>query len=164
MIFAIPGHISMIRNGLFWYDGIDKPDYSLEAMKEFSVQRTQFCANRSDLSKEVKKGIHPLIIKTQTRRLNRGIYKVGKDYAVQSKRGVKAEPDIRIVMDRIWGESVAEFHREDSTVYPIPISKEDAWAEGGYTPAEYEEIYLPFKPKQNRFRRWVFEFHVIERR
>ena len=102
------------------------------------------------------------IIKTESRRPNRGIYQVGRDYAVQPKRGVKAEPDIRIVMDRIWEESTAEFHREDSTVLPILISKENAWAEGGYTPMEYEEVYLKLNPKRNRFRRWAFEFHVIE--
>ena len=81
---------------------------------------------------------------------------------MQKKRGAKAEPDIRIVMDRIWEESTAEFHREDSTVYPIPISKEGAWAEGGYTPVEYEEVFLKFNPKGNRFRRWVFEFHAVK--
>jgi hypothetical protein len=42
--------------------------------------------------------------KTQTRRLNRGIYQVGRDYAVQSKRGVKAESAIRIVIDEICEE------------------------------------------------------------
>ena len=102
------------------------------------------------------------IVKTQTRRLNRGIYEVGKDYAVQRKRGVKAEPGIRIVMDRIWEDIIAESHREDSTVYPIPISKENAWAEGGYPPAEYEEVFLKLNPKGNRFRRWAYEFHVID--
>ena len=102
------------------------------------------------------------IVKTETRRPNRGIYQIGKNYAVQRKRGVKAEPDIRIVMDRIWEEIIAEFHHEDSTVYPILISKESAWAEGGYTPEEYEKIYLKLNPKRNRFRRYVFKFHVIE--
>ena len=104
----------------------------------------------------------PKVVKTQTRRLNRGIYQIGKDYAVQRKRGVKAEPDIRIVMDRIWEEIIAEFHHEDSTVYPISISKENAWAEGGYTPDEYEKVFRELNPKQNRFRRYGFEFHAIE--
>jgi hypothetical protein len=116
MIFNVPGHIDMIRNGT----------------------------------------------KTQTRRVNRGIYQVGRDYAVQQKRGVKAEIDIRIVMDRIREETIAEFHHDDSTIYPISISKEDAWAEGGYTPEQFEETYQEFKSKGNRFRRIVFEFHVTD--
>ena len=132
MIFAVEGHIDMIRNGLCFL-----PADNLNSPAELRI------------------------IKTQTRRLNRGIYKVGKDYAVQRKRGVKAEPDIRIVMDAIWEEIIAEFHREDSTVYLIPISKENAWSEGGYTPLEYEEVSRKLNPKWNRFRRWAFEFHVI---
>ena len=138
MIFNVPSHIAMIRNGL--------------ALRGAYVL--------------------PLghIIKTQTRRINRSYYQVESErkkphemgYAVQSKRGVKGEPDIRIVMDRIWEESTAEFHREDSTVYPILISKGSAWAEGGYTPMEYEEVYLKLNPKGNRFRRWAFKFHVIK--
>jgi len=135
MIFNVLGHIEMIRNGLMQYHLLSD---SLNCPAE---QR---------------------IVKTQTRRSNRGIYKVGKDYAVQKKRGVPAEPSIRIVMDKIWEESTAEYHREDSTVYPIPISKKDAWAEGGYTPVEYEETFLKLNPKRNRFRRWAFKFHVVK--
>ena len=131
MIFNVPGHIELIRNGLH-------------------AEVTE------------KAGNPTAIVKTQTRRLNRGIYQVGKDYAVQRKRGVKAEPDIRIVFGKIWEEIIAEFHREDSTVYQILISKGDAWAEGGYTPEQYEKVFLKFNPKGNRFRRWAFEFHVIE--
>ena len=139
MIFAAEGHIEMIRNG-----GL--------ALRGTYV-------------------LHPgAIIKTQTRRVNRGYYKLEAErkkphktgYAVQRKRGVKGEPDIRIIFDNIWEESTAEFHREDSTVYPIPISKEDAWAEGGYNPEEYEEVFLKLNPKGNRFSRWAFEFHCVE--
>jgi len=101
-------------------------------------------------------------IKTQTRRVNRGMYYVGSNYAVQRKRGVKAEPDIRIVMDRVWEETTAIFHREDSTIETITISRKDAWAEGGYAPVEYEKIFQKLNPKRNRFSRWAFEFHVIE--
>ena len=139
MIFNVPGHIQMIRNGL-------------------------------DSRFTDEKGKSLIIVKTQTRRIKRGIYKLESErkkphkigYAVQRKCGVTAEPDIRIMMDRIWEEIIAEFHREDSTVYPILISKGNAWAEGGYTPTEYEEIYLKLNPKGNRFRRWAFEFHVVE--
>ena len=170
MIFNVPGHIGMIRNGLFWYEGIDKPDWSARGMKEYYIQRAQFLADRPDVSKEVKEGLHPLIEKTESRRPNRGVYQVEAKrkkphytgYAVQRKRGVPAELDIRIVMDRIWEERTAEFHHTDCTVYPILISKESAWAEGGYTPTEYEEAYLKLNPKENRFRRWAFKFHVIK--
>jgi len=90
--------------------------------------------------------------KTQTRRLNRGIYQVGGDYAVQRKRGVKAELDIRIVIDAITHEYKGA----------IPISNEDAWAEGGYTPEEYEKTFRELNPKWDGWARWVFEFHCIE--
>lgn len=138
MIFNVPGHIEMIRNGL-------------------ALQGTYVLPFEH-------------VIKTQTRRIKRSYYQVESErkkaheigYAVQRKRGTKGEADIRIVMDRIWEESTAEFHREDSTIYPILISKGDAWAEGGYNPVEYEEVYLKINPKGNRFRRWAFEFHVIE--
>ena len=138
MIFNVPGHIERIRDGLY-----------ISACHPYVTGIT--------------------LVKTETRRPNRGIYQIEAErkkphytgYAVQRKRGVPAEPDIRIVMDRIWEESTAEYHREDCMVYPIPISKESAWAEGGYTPVEYEEIYLKLNPKRNRFRRWAFKFHVV---
>ncbi len=154
MIFNVPGHIEMIRNGLFWYDGIDKLDWSLKEMQNYHTHRAQFLADNPNISKEVKAGLHPLIIKTQTRRLNRGIYQVGKSYAVQRKRGAKAELDIRIVMDRIWKERYAEY-------LCCYISEEDAIAEGGYTPIDYEELFRKLNPKWSGAR-WAFEFHVIE--
>ena len=96
--------------------------------------------------------------KTQTRRLNRGIYQVGRDYAVQRKRGVKAESDIRIVMDRIWEEK----RRLTHLGLRLFITPQDAWAEGGYTPLEFEEIFDKLDPKWDGPKRWVFKFHVIE--
>lgn len=104
-------------------------------------------------------------IKTQTRRLNRGIYQVGKDYAVQAKRGMKAEPDIRIVIDEIWeedglgiaGGGPAVGNRANDRY----LSEEDAWAEGGYTPIQFEEMFNVVYPKRD-WTRWVFKFHVIE--
>ena len=103
--------------------------------------------------------------KTQTRRANRGIYQVGKDYAVQSKRGVKAESDMRIVIEKIWEEDglgiaggIPAVGNRENDVY---LSEEDAWAEGGYTPKQFEEIFTALNPKRD-WTRWVFEFHVIE--
>ena len=133
MIFNVPMHITYIRNGL--------PSLSADAL---------------NLPIELR------IVKTQTRRLNRGIYKVGRDYAVQRKRGVTAEPGIRIVMDRIWEEKCI------STGIYVParffdyLSDENAAAEGGYTPFEFEKIFLKLNPTWNREYRWAFEFHVIE--
>jgi hypothetical protein len=121
MIFNVPGHIDMIRNGM----------------------------------------------KTQTRRVNRGIYQVGRDYAVQHKRGVKAEEDIRIVIDVIRKEigkiiSISGSGCEYANAAEICITKEDAWNEGNYTPSLYESDFREVYPKWNGFSRWIFKFHVIE--
>lgn len=131
MIFNIPGHVSMIQNGLFYEKNrIRYPD---------------------------------MIVKTQTRRLNRGIYQVGKDYAVQRKRGVKAEQDIRIVMDKIWEEPCFKPSPYSPSGHHFArILEEDAWAEGGYTPAQFEKLFAKLNPKWNGWSRWAFAFHVIE--
>lgn len=142
MIFNVLGHINMIRNGLF-YHFASKPEFS-EYIKGMYPPR-------------YKSGAYPLLIKTETRRPNRGIYQVGKDYAVQPKRGVKAEPSIRIVMDRIWKEEAEKFVDECEVV----ISKESAWAEGGYTPTEFEELFANLNPEWLGWSRWAFKFHVI---
>ena len=133
MIFAVLGHIDMIRNGLDKGDALARIDPNLYQTMPLTI------------------------IKTQTRRLNRGIYKVGKDYAVQRKRGVKAEPDIRIVIDMIWEEEVEEVDERE-----VIISKEDAWAEGGYTPTEFEDLFADLNLEWLGWSRWAFEFHVIE--
>lgn len=97
--------------------------------------------------------------KTQTRRLNRGIYKIGNNYAVQIKRGVKAEEDIRIVMNNIWLEKA-----DLDFILPnkIQISSYDARAEGDYIPFEYEQEFKKAYPKWDGLERWVFTFHAIE--
>ena len=102
--------------------------------------------------------------KTQTRRINKGVYQIGRSYAVQLKRGAKAEPGIRIVMDKIWEESEAEVIIDER--YPrmgrICISTKDALAEGGYTPLEYELEFEKLYPIWDGKSRWVFEFHAVE--
>ena len=133
MIFNVPGHIDMIRNGLKKHPPISH--------------------------------IPPrFYVKTQTRRVNRGVYQEGRDYAVQSKRGVKAEADIRIIMDEIWEEEALEFLAENEKKYPVElyISKEDAWAEGGYTPTQFEGVFRGLNFKWDGWSRWAFKFHVIE--
>lgn len=141
MIFAAEGHIEMIRNGL-------ATGYHSHVPQETSTFPVKLIPEE--------------VVKTQTRRLNRGIYKVGKDYAVQKKRGVKAEPGIRIVMDEIYEEKRIPHGIPTPTRYfDYYIRAEDAWAEGGYMPEEYEKLFIALNPKKNQSR-WVFKFHVIE--
>jgi len=148
MIFAVEGHIEMIRNGLMRYHLLS------DILNCPAEQR---------------------IVKTETRRPKRGIYQVGKDYAVQRKRGVKAESDIRIMMDEIWLETQGivrtnyflecmgvQLNEGILYVRGIPISKENAWAEGGYTPEGFEKIFSEVSPKWDGWKRWAFKFHVVE--
>ena len=136
MIFNVPGHIDMIREGLY-------------------------------------SPIPGTIVKTETRRLNRGVYQIEAQrkkphkigYAVQLKRGVKAEPDIRIVMDRIWEERAGSFLiTTEDTTYPteLLISNESAWAEGGYTPDKYEKVFRDLNPNWDGWTRWAYKFHAIK--
>lgn len=128
MIFNVPGHIEMIRNGLKKH-----PPISHTPPKFY--------------------------VKTQTRRATRGKYQVGRDYAVQRKRGVKAETDIRIVMAVIWQEKPTGY----VIGYPIfQISKEDALAEGGYDPISFEQCFESLGVIREWPERWAFGFHVIE--
>jgi len=134
MIFNVPGHIDMIRNGLLVHGA----------------------------ALEIWQG--KIIVKTQTRRVKRGYYQVEADrkkphkigYAVQLKRGAKGEPDIRIVMDRIWEEE----RRLTHLGLRMLITPQDAWAEGGYTVQEYEKLFRELNPKWDGLIRWAFEFHV----
>ena len=133
MIFNVPGHIDMIRNGLYHLpvDALNNP-------------------------------IEERRIKTQTRRVNRGIYQEGRDYAVQRKRGVKAEGDIRIEIDEIWEECCKKRVDIVGNLMSPCISIEDAKVEGGYIPYDYELEFEKAYPKWDGNGRWVFEFHVIE--
>ena len=97
---------------------------------------------------QIRKGI-----KTQTRRRNRGIYQIGHSYSVQKGRGIKGEPDIRIVMEKIW----EEIHLQGDL-----ISEKDALKEGGYTPEQYEETYQKINPHLEGGKRFGFEFHGIK--
>jgi len=44
----------------------------------------------------------------------------------------------------------------------MSIPKEDAWAEGGYSPEEYEKVFRELNPKWDGWSRWAYKFHVIE--
>ena len=106
-------------------------------------------------------GVHSEMIRTgrmtQTCRVNRGIYQVGRDYAVQRKRGVKAEPNIRIEMDGIWEEWCAH-----SGGNPYHILPQNAQAEGGYIVEGFEKLFRETYPKWDGEKRWAFKFHVTE--
>ena len=92
-------------------------------------------------------------MKTQTRRIGRGTYKVGHSYAIQPCRTCKGVQGYRIVMDSIRTEFTDIFHT---------ISTKDAIAEGGYTPEEFESLFRAMYPKWNYVTRCVFMFHVVE--
>ena len=103
-------------------------------------------------------------IKTQTRRVNRGKYKIGKDYAVQPCRTCKGIKDMRIVIDKIYLEKCWGSKYKDGAFVgdrQILISKENAKAEGNYTPEEFEKKFRELNPKWLGLTRWVFVFHLI---
>ena len=102
--------------------------------------------------------------KTQTRRLNRGYYKVGHIYAIQPCRICKGIQNYRIAMDSIWKEEASEFLAADDRKYPVElyISKENALAEGEYTPTKFEGLFRELNFKWDGWSRWAFEFHLME--
>jgi len=101
------------------------------------------------------------VTKTETRRVGRGVYKVGKDYAVQPGRGKNGIPGLRIVMDEIYSEEVhPAYHYRGDDVRRISVK--DARAEGGYTPEQYEVEFHRLYPDWDGIRRWVFKFHIKE--
>ena len=87
------------------------------------------------------------IIKSQTRRLS-DRYIVGHEYSIQSKRTARVIPGIKIHIDHKWKETKG-----------ISITKEDAWAEGGYTPQEYEDLFERMYPGWKT--RWAYVFHPV---
>lgn len=89
-------------------------------------------------------------VKTQTRRVNRGKYQIGKTYAIQPKRTAKGIEGYRIQILDIYEER-----------YPL-IKYDDAKAEGNYSRIEYERTFRLLNPswKQGDVR-WVFKFKCI---
>lgn len=99
--------------------------------------------------------------KTQTRRSS-GRYQVGKLYSIQPKRTAKgiSEGKIKIVV------KAEEWKREkDLDLGQLifhwggKISVEDAKAEGGYTPEEFEGLYEKLHP--NWRVRWAYTFKFV---
>ena len=72
--------------------------------------------------------------KTQTRRAS-DRYKVGNLYSIQAHRGAEGIPDGKIL--------IAAKREEIKTPDPrwYYLLPDEALAEGGYTPEEYEELY-----------------------
>lgn len=70
--------------------------------------------------------------KTQTRRKS-GYYIVGKTYTIQPCRTCKAIPEGKILITN---------KREEWRLDEGIISELDAQAEGGYTPSQFEELYI----------------------
>lgn len=99
--------------------------------------------------------------KTQTRRVNRGIYQVGKSYAIQECRTCKGIDGYKIIMDRTRKEVIERPQERGNPSFNI-ISEQDAIAEGGYTPAEFELLFRKLNPGWIETHRWAFEFHVVK--
>jgi len=87
--------------------------------------------------------------KWQTRRPT-GKYVLGRTYAVQAHRGAPADPRGRIRIIQKWVETKQQL---------LPISENDAIAEGGYTPQEYEELYERMYPGWKV--RYGYHFEVV---
>ena len=107
--------------------------------------------------------------KTQTRRVadryeveseRKHPHKVG--YAIQRCRTCKATEHHRIVIDKKWKEHCLENMTYSERGTDVCISVQDALAEGGYTPAEYEKEFERLSPKWNGWDRWAYKYHVIE--
>lgn len=86
--------------------------------------------------------------KTQTRR-NSDKYNMGQTYAIQPGRRKKGDTRGRILITRKWVEDPGQ-----------EITVEDAEAEGGYEPHEYELLYFKMNPCW--MERWCYEFEFWE--
>lgn len=90
--------------------------------------------------------------KVQTRRvakLGGPRYELGKSYAIQRGRGKPAILDGRIIITDIRLELAQD-----------KISSEDAQAEGGYDPTQYELLFERMYPKWRSRYAYTFKFEV----
>ena len=87
--------------------------------------------------------------KTQTRRPS-ARYIVGRKYAIQSGRGQPGIKDGKILII----DKIVETKPFDK------IFRQDAKAEGGYSPEEYEELYEKMYP--GWVERYVYQFQYIQ--
>lgn len=90
-------------------------------------------------------------VKTQTRRVPRpndhlenGVLYKGKQtwYAVGHESGIRGERNGKLIGYIL----IADLSLEDVTPTSY-ISEADAWAEGGYTPEQYENVWRDLNPK-----------------
>lgn len=88
-------------------------------------------------------------LKTQTRRRQVLNYKKGRLYSIQPKRTAKGIPEGKILIIA----KVVETREKD-----YPISPEDAYAEGGYIPEEYEQLYEKLHPSWQNRTKITFQF------
>lgn len=96
-------------------------------------------------------------IKTQTRRES-DRYEVGKTYAIQSCRTCRGIAGGRIRIIGKHGEGWLKTSL-DGGRQPFQISEENAKAEGGYSPEEFESLYLELHPEWSW--RTAYEFVFV---
>lgn len=95
--------------------------------------------------------------KTQTRRPT-DRYQVGKDYAIQPGRGKKAIPEGRIRILR-KGFEAQGIGGNPPWPFPYDTTPQEASAEGGYTPQEFEALYEELYPSWRT--RWAYTLEFI---
>jgi hypothetical protein len=90
-------------------------------------------------------------LKTETRRRITALdrYHAGGSYAIQPRRTAKGITQGRILILEKWVELKSKDY---------PISIEHAYAEGCYTPEEYEKLYEKINPKWKARVAFKFEF------
>lgn len=95
--------------------------------------------------------------KTQTRRVNRGHYQIGRDYAIQPCRTCKGIEGHRIKIVGIEDERGGY----PGAQCPI-VSHADALAEGFTDSLIFEEMFIKINPEWDGLSRWVFKFKLIK--
>jgi len=94
--------------------------------------------------------------KTQTRRPNKGYYKVGHTYSLQPCRTCRGLSDNRLQIDEIKIEDC------EGCYLGVCIDVYDAWDEGLFHPLAFEETFKKLYPKWDGKKRWAFKFHLVE--
>lgn len=93
--------------------------------------------------------------KTQTRRMS-DRYEPGRSYSIQPGRGKKGIKEGVIMITRRRQE-----RRQKASVFHLfGIMPDDAKAEGGYTPIEYENLYNSMYPGWEI--RYAYDFVYVE--
>ena len=93
--------------------------------------------------------------KTQTRRTS-DRYEIGKLYAVQPCRTCKGIQDGKIL---IRAKIIEINHPDPKWGW---IMADDAEAEGGYTPEEYEKLYNEMHPGWEKRYAYLFQYYTTE--